>query len=73
MTKYYQMDSDNKREEVDVSKYSIKIICHEPGCFHIRYIRPCDRAKVRFCKPHQVIYRLRYRAEFMRDDRRNKK
>lgn len=66
-----QQDAFGKQEKVDVTKYSIKIMCNEPGCLQIRYIHPQDRFQAKMCKPHSRIARLKSRAERARNTRKN--
>lgn len=68
-----QLDAFGKPEKVDITKYSIKIMCSEPGCMQIRYINPQDRFQVKTCKPHSRAARLKSRASRARDKRKNSK
>lgn len=68
-----QLDAFGKPEKVDITKYSIKIMCNEPGCMQIRYINPQDRFQVKTCKPHSRVARLKSRAERARNKRKSNK
>lgn len=57
-----QADRFGKPEKIDITKYSVKLICKEPGCMELRYIQPQDRGQVVYCKPHARKYRLASRA-----------
>ena len=67
-----QLDENKQPEKVDISKFSYKIICKEPGCFQIRYVQGQDRTQTRYCKSCARIYRLRARAERARNKRARK-
>lgn len=68
-----QKDAYGQTEKVNLSMFSIQVVCHEPGCFQIRYIRPQDRSQVKYCKPHAKVARDRYRAEHMKRKRSDKR
>jgi hypothetical protein len=68
-----QMDPYGKAEKVDVTVYNFKVMCSEPGCMEVRYIKAQDRAQVKHCKPHSRMARLRSRAMRARANRKTKK
>lgn len=57
-----QLDMYGQPEKIDITKYSVKLICKEPGCISIRYIQPQDKGEVSYCKPHARKARLASRA-----------
>lgn len=65
-----QKDDRGYDEKVDVSVYTVKVVCTEPGCVEIRYVKPQDASQVVYCKPHTREHRKAYRAEFMRNKRK---
>ncbi len=68
-----QLDSDGVLEKVDITEYSIKIICGNAGCENIRYIKMQDKHQVKLCKPCARKYKLAKRAAAARNKRRDSK
>lgn len=67
-----QLNEFKISEKIDVSIYDRKIICKEPGCFQIRYVKSQDVSQSRYCKACSRMYRLRSRAERARNKRASK-
>lgn len=67
-----QMNEFDKPEKIDISEYTIKIMCAEPDCLRIRYIKPQDAKQVKLCKLHARLLKLRSRAQHTREKRRAK-
>jgi hypothetical protein len=68
-----QLDEEGNFEKVDTSVNCYRVMCKEPGCFQIRYVKSQDRYQTVYCKPHAKVYRLRIRAERARNKRASKK
>lgn len=67
------LNEDGKYEKVDVTKYSMRVLCSVPGCLQIRYVLPQDYRNVKYCKPHALEARRKYRSEYMKSKRRKKR
>lgn len=70
---YTQLDAFGNQEKVDVTKYSMKVLCAEPGCMQLRYVLPQDRLQSEYCKPHARKHRLAYRAAKAKEKRAREK
>lgn len=68
-----QLDALGSKEKVDTSVFNFKVLCAEPGCVQIRYIRSQDRSQVDYCKPHARKHRLESRARRARANRASKR
>lgn len=68
-----QLDENGNVERIDITTYSIKIMCAAEGCVQIRYIKPQDKSQVTLCKVCSRKARLKVRAERARNRRKNKK
>jgi len=66
-----QLDAFGNQEKIDVTKFSMKVLCSEPGCLELRYVLPQDMLQVAYCKPHARLRRLQYRARLAREKRSN--
>jgi hypothetical protein len=64
-----QLNEDGIAEKVDTSIYYIKMVCSEPGCFQVRYLRGQDQSQCTHCKPHAHLFKLRRRAARAREKR----
>jgi hypothetical protein len=67
-----QEDAYGNKEKIDVTIYSIRVICTYPGCLRVRYVKPQDRCQSILCKPHARKARLESRAKHARDKRKEK-
>lgn len=67
-----QFNEFKQPEKIDISLYCYKIICKEPGCFQVRYVKAQDKSQTRYCKACARMYRLRSRAERARNKRASK-
>jgi hypothetical protein len=68
-----QLNEDGNFEKVDTGIHCYKVMCAEPGCFQVRYVKSQDRHQIKYCKPHTKMHRLRSRAERARNKRTSKK
>ncbi len=67
-----QLNENGQPEKIDVGLYCYKIICKEPGCFKVRYVKAQDKSQTKYCKACARMYRLRSRAERARNKRASK-
>lgn len=68
-----QLNEDGIAEKVDTSIYFIRMVCSEPGCFQVRYLRGQDQSQCVHCKPCARMFKMRGRAMRARNKRAKKR